>query len=97
LLPRGKECGGAARRKELLTLTLECIFASRETKHDRAFGSLAPRSLRRAIYHGIPPSGMKPDIYGIGLWILSSGVLVVSAVILVVSLVSPWGIHPTKW
>jgi hypothetical protein len=40
---------------------------------------------------------MKPDIYGIGLWILSSGVLVVSAVILVVSLVSPWGIHPTKW
>ena len=50
-----------------------------------------------AIYYSIPPSGVSPDIYGVGLWILSSGVMVVSAIILVVSVVSPWGIHPTKW
>jgi hypothetical protein len=50
-----------------------------------------------AIYYSIPPSGMSPNIYGIGLWILSSGVLAVSAIILVVSLISPWAIHPTKW
>ena len=49
-----------------------------------------------AIYYSIPPSGVSPDIYGVGLWILSSGVMVVSAIILVVSVVSPWGIHPTK-
>jgi hypothetical protein len=50
-----------------------------------------------AIYYSVPPRGMSPDIYGIALWILSSGVLAASAIILVVSLVSPWGTHPTKW
>ena len=49
-----------------------------------------------AIYYTIPPSGMKPDFYGIALWILSSCALVTSAIIVVVSLVSPQAIHP-KW
>ncbi len=48
-----------------------------------------------AIYYTIPPSGMRPDIYGIALWILSSCALVTSAIIVVVSLVSPQEIHPT--
>lgn len=50
-----------------------------------------------AIYYSIPVRGVSPDVYGVALWILSSGVFVVSAVILVVSLISPWAIHPTKW
>jgi hypothetical protein len=50
-----------------------------------------------AIYYSIPPGGMRQNIYDVALWILSSGVLAVSATVLVVSLVSPWGIHPTKW
>ena len=41
-----------------------------------------------AIYYTIPPSGMRPDIYEIALWILSSCVLATSAIIIVVSLVS---------
>jgi|GEM_PF-1229106 hypothetical protein len=49
-----------------------------------------------AIYYTIPPSGMRPDIYGIALWILSSCALATSAIIIVVSLVSPQAIHP-KW
>jgi len=47
-----------------------------------------------AIYYTIPPSGMRPDIYGIALWILSSCALVSSAIIVVVSLISPQAIHP---
>jgi hypothetical protein len=47
-----------------------------------------------AIYYTIPPSGMRPDFYGIALWILSSCVLGTSAIVLVVSLVSPQAIHP---
>jgi hypothetical protein len=47
-----------------------------------------------AIYYTIPPSGMRPDIYGIALWILSSCALATSAIIIVVSLVSPQAIHP---
>jgi hypothetical protein len=50
-----------------------------------------------AIYYSIPPSGTKLDVYSVALWIMSSGVLVVSAVILVVSVVSPTGIHPAKF
>jgi hypothetical protein len=37
---------------------------------------------------------MWPDIYGIALWILSSCTLATSAIIIVVSLVSPQVIHP---
>ena len=48
-----------------------------------------------AIYCTIPPRGMRPDIYGIALWILSSCTLAASAIIIVVSLVSPQEIHPT--
>jgi membrane-bound serine protease (ClpP class) len=40
-----------------------------------------------AIYYTIPPSGMRPDIYEITLWILSSCTLATSAIIIVVSLV----------
>jgi len=47
-----------------------------------------------AIYYTIPPSGMRPDIYEIALWILSSCALATSAIIIVVSLVSPQAIHP---
>jgi hypothetical protein len=50
-----------------------------------------------AIYYAAPPNGRSPDFYGIALWILSSVVLGASAVILMVTLVSPWAIHPTKW
>jgi hypothetical protein len=49
-----------------------------------------------AIYFSIPPSGMRPDINEIALWILSSCVLATSVIIIVVSLVSPQAIHP-KW
>jgi hypothetical protein len=49
-----------------------------------------------AIYYTIPPSGMRSDIYGIALWVLSSCALVTSVIIIVVSLVSPQAIHP-KW
>jgi hypothetical protein len=48
-----------------------------------------------AIYYTIPPSGMRPGIYEIALWILSSCALATSAIIIVVSLVSS-PIHP-KW
>jgi hypothetical protein len=49
-----------------------------------------------AIYYSIPPSGMSPDINEIALWILSSCALATSAIIIVVSLVSPQPINP-KW
>jgi hypothetical protein len=48
-----------------------------------------------AIYYTIPPSGMRPDINEIALWILSSCVLATSAIIIVVSVASS-PIHP-KW
>jgi hypothetical protein len=47
-----------------------------------------------AICYTIPPSGMKPDFYGIALWILSGCGFMTSAIILVVSLVAPQAIHP---
>jgi len=47
-----------------------------------------------AIYCTIPPRGMRPDIYGIALWIMSSCTLATSAIIIVVSLISPQAIHP---
>lgn len=50
-----------------------------------------------AVYYSLPQQGMRLDIYSIGLWILSSSVFVVSAMILVVSLITPWPMHPTKW
>ncbi|MGH6836209.1 MAG: hypothetical protein ACREC9_11805 [Methylocella sp.] len=49
-----------------------------------------------AIYYTTPPSGAKPDFYGIALWILSGCALATSAIILVVSLVAPQVTHP-KW
>ncbi|MGH6841057.1 MAG: hypothetical protein ACREDV_03050 [Methylocella sp.] len=49
-----------------------------------------------AIYYTLPTAGMKPDFYGITLWILSGCVLVASAIILVVVLIAPQTIHP-KW
>jgi hypothetical protein len=51
---------------------------------------LTMRAFRRGpIDFGIPPSSTRPDIYEIALWILSSCVLATSAIIIVVSLVSP--------
>ncbi|MCL2385320.1 MAG: hypothetical protein FWC84_05780 [Alphaproteobacteria bacterium] len=50
-----------------------------------------------AVYYSLPQEGMRLDIYSVGLWVLSSGVFVGSAMILVVSLISPWPTHPTKW
>jgi hypothetical protein len=40
---------------------------------------------------------MRPDVYSVALWILSSSVMAVSATILVVSVISPVGIHPAKF
>lgn len=50
-----------------------------------------------AIYYTIPAKGMSPDVYGVALWILSSSVLAVSATILVVSVLSPNGVHAGKF
>jgi len=50
-----------------------------------------------AMYYSTPQRGVGPDVYGVALWILSSGVLAVSATILVVSVISPVGIHPPKF
>ena len=50
-----------------------------------------------AIYYTVPPKGMRPDVYSVALWILSSCVMAVSATILVVSVISPVGIHPAKF
>jgi hypothetical protein len=50
-----------------------------------------------AIYYSAPPIGMRPDVYGVALWIMSGGVLAVSATILVVSVVAPVGVHPAKF
>ena len=36
-----------------------------------------------AVYYSLPQEGMRLDIYSIGLWVLSSGVFVGSAMILV--------------
>jgi hypothetical protein len=47
-----------------------------------------------AIYCAIPPRGIRPDIYEIGLWIMSGCTLATSTIIIVVSLVSPQAIHP---
>jgi hypothetical protein len=47
-----------------------------------------------AIYYTLPTSGMRPEFYGIALWILSGCALVTSVIILVVSLVAPQVIHP---
>jgi hypothetical protein len=50
-----------------------------------------------SIYNSIPPENTRQNIYGIALWILSCCVLLVSAAIFMVSIVSPLGIHPQRW
>ncbi|HUI21842.1 MAG TPA: hypothetical protein VLZ74_12460 [Methylocella sp.] len=49
------------------------------------------------IYYSLPPPGTRPDIYGVALWVLSSSALVGSAIVLLVSLVPPVGIHPPNY
>lgn len=49
------------------------------------------------LYHSIPERGVRQDIYDVTLGILSTCVILISATILVVSLLSPSGIHPGKW
>lgn len=48
------------------------------------------------IYCSMPPASMRQNLYGMALWVLSSGVLAVSATIIAVSLILPPGIHP-RW
>jgi hypothetical protein len=50
-----------------------------------------------AIYYSTPSRGVNPDVYGVALWVLSSGALAGSAIILLVSLVPPVGIHPPNY
>jgi hypothetical protein len=50
-----------------------------------------------ALYHSIPERGTRQDIYDATLGILSACVIMVSAAIIVVSLLSPTGLHPGKW
>jgi hypothetical protein len=38
---------------------------------------------------------MRPNVYEFALWILSSGVLAASTIIIIVSLVAPRPIHPS--
>ena len=45
----------------------------------------------------LPPSGARPNVYEVTLWILSSTVLAVSGTILVVGVVSPLPIQPGWW
>lgn len=47
-----------------------------------------------SIYNSVPPENTRQNIYGVALWFLSCCVLLVSAAIFVVSIVSPLGIHP---
>jgi hypothetical protein len=49
------------------------------------------------IYRSLPPSGARPNLYEVTLWILSSTVLAVSGTTLVVGLVSPLPIQPEWW
>jgi hypothetical protein len=49
------------------------------------------------IYYSLPPPGTQPNVYEVGLWILSGTVLAVSATILMVCLFSPLAIHPEWW
>src|ERR1700732_2681767 len=67
----------------------------KETKHDHFSGSLAMRAVRRGhlLYHPSPWYEAR-YLHGIALWIMSSCTLATSAIIIVVSLVSPQAIHP---
>ena len=49
------------------------------------------------VHYSMPPSGSRPNVYEVTLWILSSTVLAVSGTILVVGLVSPLPIQPGWW
>jgi cell division protein FtsW (lipid II flippase) len=49
------------------------------------------------VYYSSPPSGARPNVYEVTLWILSSAVLAVSVAVMVVSLVSPLPIQPGWW
>ncbi|QBR70733.1 hypothetical protein CU048_04940 [Beijerinckiaceae bacterium] len=47
-----------------------------------------------SIFNSVPPENTRQNVYGIALWILSCCILVISAAIFMVSIVSPLGIHP---
>jgi hypothetical protein len=47
-----------------------------------------------SLYRSIPAKGMRQDIYDVTLGIMSTSVLVVSATVLVVSLIASPGVHP---
>jgi hypothetical protein len=49
------------------------------------------------LYRSVPERGVRQDLYDVTLGILSTCVMVVSATILVVSLISPLGIHRGNW
>jgi hypothetical protein len=49
------------------------------------------------LYSCLPETGVRQDIYYVTLGILSTCVMMVSATILVVILISPLGIHVGKW
>jgi hypothetical protein len=49
------------------------------------------------VYYSLPPSGARPNVYEVTLWILSGTLLAISAAILVVSLVSPLPFQPAWW
>jgi hypothetical protein len=49
------------------------------------------------VYYSLPPSGARPNVYEVTLWILSGTLWFVSATILVVSLISPLPIQPGYW
>jgi hypothetical protein len=49
------------------------------------------------VYNSLPPSGARPNVYEVSLWLLSGTAVAVSAIILVVGVVSPQGIHPGFW
>lgn len=48
------------------------------------------------LYHCMPESGTRQDIYDLTLGLLSTFVMVAAATVMMVSLISP-GIHVGKW
>lgn len=46
------------------------------------------------LYHCVPERGMRQDFYDATLGILTTCVMVIAATVMVVSLLSPLGIHP---
>jgi hypothetical protein len=95
---RQRECGSSGVRERCPEVlpgnTLECIFGTRRQNMITFLALWLCVLSVVAIYCTIPPRGMRPDIYGIALWILSSCTLATSTIIIVVGLVSPQAIHP---